>query len=1522
LNFKQALAAARAHNLSLKGIYAKKVGPNVWHVVIRPKKGYRLIKHIEDRIEDDDVVGIKKQSSIKRIGRKAGFAPMRIGANVKAARTLIPEEGDIDLKKLIDDLLRYHRKYGFGVVIVSEGIKLNMDFAGNREILQEAFKKDSVASAAFKAGENEKDAFGNPKLKHAGLIISAVLNVHLKKFGIKISGGCKMDYLFRSADTSPADLKMCSKLGREAVRYLRRGEYGRILYVDKDGRVGSIPLAEKLGGRKVDYKGKDKKEYLRANQALLLRGRPRQDRAQAEINPYPLVVPRHSHEKALDEFGPGTVARAESVFAGDRCLLSPQQSSFRDGQPLKEIAYQAEEVNKISPCPSQWFLEVTNDPEKLGIDPHTEMPCVTASIIEAKVVFVHPYYFDLLEKDKQKTLYHELISHIAHKESDERVAMADTIGSLMESCSDRGTQLARDSEFDLAISLFHRGLELYHEYMSLGFPLDEGLERKHDQLEENIRWAEKEQPLKRVDLKSGELLSGTVLFSDAHKKGTPHGLANVTMVTTDGRILVQIREDKFINQESQTAEHRRDISVAGHVVKGDSSFEDAALREIKAETGLSNPKRSCLIRIDKEEGFEGAWKVGRSTYRKGYLPHYSRNKKTFYSRSKHRHNREYVGCFLYVVSPEELTEIQEHKRKLKEAEGFDYVEFRKAIEDVRANQATGKYASGILQILLSERNIEIIEKRTVEILLDSLEEVKNVRVVHQAAVGLSEMGIDAFPRIPRDMQLPMPRGIKGVLIFDVDKTIAGRNEQLLSKIREYLVEFESRGYAIVIITGQSINVQYPRVVTDTVVEETGGARTIGPTVPFLPDNRKGLFIYANEATQRYLFLNDKVREVMSYRRGFTTSQEAGSHGKGWILKNDIEKKALVDSVIREFIEQIIKQGIDSLAEVADEALRRRVEQLIKKAGKQSQRRELRDVLKSSKLKEEIRQVLAGEKPKFFDRCTQLAFKFDGFKKKAKSLRGLLSILLRVRLESRGIHGLNVTASGSTTMGVIQQGVDKATAVEDILRYLNPPASKAIYFGDEFAEGGNDYPVLQYKLDKEPQLTIVSVGVAKDGKPVHPEGTIWAGKGPEATGRVLGMLFDKLQTQAAVSAEITFEEWKQEVIKAFAVQEGEAEESLGKDNYPLVVPEKVHKRLTDKYGTGSIVRDKIVFRDGKYCLAIKQDVLNPQWERILQAYTNTLNDVAHTPVEWRVEITTVPRILGRDRRSKLPYVAAANFRTKTVFLHPYYFELTPEQHLEILYHELVSHITRCLGDRNKAAMEDTKAFFAKNPHRGILRELKRITVGGGGGSSYDIDIRIAHDGHITTLIHGDLDLEACCYDRTEVVEKNLIAALKEMGFLIEERLPQNGKSYEYYAVDFDQEAQKKIADLIELDMGPYDEPWWEREVRAAMEKKKEDVPWDYDPIVPVEAEQGVIKVRITREMLDEWGDVALLKALRDRCFLFKTKVSVKYIRMLLKIFGIHYNPDGRNIWKSFLKYEEVGPQAIAGIRALMNIFNVH
>jgi 6-phosphofructokinase/ubiquinone/menaquinone biosynthesis C-methylase UbiE/poly-beta-hydroxyalkanoate depolymerase/phosphoglycolate phosphatase-like HAD superfamily hydrolase/DNA-directed RNA polymerase specialized sigma subunit len=215
----------------------------------------------------DDAICTQRVLVVDVFGRNAGFVALGVGANVKATRTLIPEEKNLDLKKAALDIANYYKVHKYGVVVISEGVRVNPHFKDNQKALEDAFAKDLIAKLAFEKGSEELDSFGHPKLQHAGLILAAVLKNELKAYKVDISLAGKMDYLVRSAPTSKKDLHMCHLLGQSAVELLINGEKGIIVYYH-DNQAKSIPLTSKLGGREVDIEGAHHEQYLQANQAL------------------------------------------------------------------------------------------------------------------------------------------------------------------------------------------------------------------------------------------------------------------------------------------------------------------------------------------------------------------------------------------------------------------------------------------------------------------------------------------------------------------------------------------------------------------------------------------------------------------------------------------------------------------------------------------------------------------------------------------------------------------------------------------------------------------------------------------------------------------------------------------------------------------------------------------------------------------------------------------------------------------------------------------------------------------------------------------------------------------------------------------------------------------------------------------------------------------------------------------------------------------------------------------------------
>ena len=205
---------------------------------------------------------------VETFGRHAGFAPLGVGMSIGAARTLLPEV-EVDLEELIKDVRTYYDKFGYAVIIVSEGMSIDLSSGKNKEILDKALENDAVANAFF-TSVKEYDDFGHPKLKGAGTIITAILKANIP---YKVTETERLNYAPRTASTTFSDLERCMLEGTVAVERLFNNSFGELLYFDQ-GKVRSISLQNELGGRGVDVEGDHKIHYMHANVAILLRDDP------------------------------------------------------------------------------------------------------------------------------------------------------------------------------------------------------------------------------------------------------------------------------------------------------------------------------------------------------------------------------------------------------------------------------------------------------------------------------------------------------------------------------------------------------------------------------------------------------------------------------------------------------------------------------------------------------------------------------------------------------------------------------------------------------------------------------------------------------------------------------------------------------------------------------------------------------------------------------------------------------------------------------------------------------------------------------------------------------------------------------------------------------------------------------------------------------------------------------------------------------------------------------------------------
>ncbi|MDD5116895.1 MAG: histidine phosphatase family protein, partial [Candidatus Omnitrophica bacterium] len=150
-----------------------------------------------------------------------------------------------------------------------------------------------------------------------------------------------------------------------------------------------------------------------------------------------------------------------------------------------------------------------------------------------------------------------------------------------------------------------------------------------------------------------------------------------------------------------------------------------------------------------------------------------------------------------------------------------------------------------------------------------------------------------------------------------------------------------------------------------------------------------------------------------------------------------------------------------------------------------------------------------------------------------------------------------------------------------------------------------------------------------------------------------------------------------------------------NTYPLSVPLNFQERVTNDLGryqtlTCLNIENSHISRTGSPLPDTFQAL-----EELLVLLERSLGRAPPELSSWKLVIST-------DLSLTEDSVASCNINTKTVYLHPYFFKISPEDlakesltleqlQLKILYHELISHIAKGIRDED-AAMEDTELFM--------------------------------------------------------------------------------------------------------------------------------------------------------------------------------------------------------------------------------------
>jgi HAD superfamily hydrolase (TIGR01484 family) len=227
---------------------------------------------------------------------------------------------------------------------------------------------------------------------------------------------------------------------------------------------------------------------------------------------------------------------------------------------------------------------------------------------------------------------------------------------------------------------------------------------------------------------------------------------------------------------------------------------------------------------------------------------------------------------------------------------------------------------------------------------------------------------------------------KGIFVYDIDKTLAGRNKPLLEQTIQTIEKLMRTGHLVVIITGQPIDIQRDRV--------------ISPIDPLL---RRNLIVVTNEGTSAHHFLKD---------------------GREYVVKNDFTNKF----AFTEEQGRIMKEVVDEFME----------ENGFEYApGGEFEPREM----------------------------TQAAFKIEA----TLETRTQYAANLEKELKKRDVNKFRGWASGSSTISFLHKDADKRKAGLGFLKEQGFKLKNAVYHGDEFFPGGNDYCI---KEDNDIYIAVV------------------------------------------------------------------------------------------------------------------------------------------------------------------------------------------------------------------------------------------------------------------------------------------------------------------------------------------------------------------------------------------------------------------------------------------------------------------
>ncbi|MFA4998333.1 MAG: hypothetical protein WC513_09500, partial [Bacteroidales bacterium] len=421
-----------------------------------------------------------------------------------------------------------------------------------------------------------------------------------------------------------------------------------------------------------------------------------------QLNAYPLIVPADAQQQAQQRYGQDWTS--DMVEVNGFNLDYRQQFMMHEHGILKEMLGRLEQAfGRAPPELASWRLAITTD---------LDITCrnVAACDINNRIVYLHPYFFTLEEGKQIEILYHELISHIVHNERNEDKAEYDTrrfsIAAVPFMLYNKGLDLLWDNKHSPARYLFHIALanlpsrkdNADTDSQAVLETLRSEIKALISSIEENANYGLERRSIQTIDPESAGLdLARRVSFLEAHNSGIWHANAQVLVVDQKGRAWMQLRPGTI---------KRFDLAATGHLFLGDT-FEKAALTELQRELGLFRPQSCSLVRLSE---VTSGRKISKNTY-KGRP---TNTEGVFCCYSQEKDNHEYAQFFLYVLSQDELDELESEKynQEVREALGIKPVPLVDAVAIIQ--QHPEKCGSAANQLFYDPVNVELILRRIQE----------------------------------------------------------------------------------------------------------------------------------------------------------------------------------------------------------------------------------------------------------------------------------------------------------------------------------------------------------------------------------------------------------------------------------------------------------------------------------------------------------------------------------------------------------------------------------------------------------------------------------------------------------------------------------------------------------------------------------------------------------------------------------------------------------------------------------------